>query len=183
MTKSIGRSKVGKSSGPGKSSTLEAVAGASAGGAVLGARLKRQYAKVMGTYQVAFDKGDRRALANAIRYCALVYMPLPGWAAVAWLKAYQDIFTTFKVASWHELLANSVPLTPKALTRERLKIRQRGQVARYAHRDAPIGRETDEGLFKVIADLTGLTSRQVKSRFYELPSEYRRPTRSTKRSK
>ena len=142
---------------------------------------RRAYRKIMTQCRADFEAGDRRALANAIYFCALRYMPLPGWAAVAWMKAYQDVFLTFSVASWHELLANRRALKPKALERERLKIKQRGEVARYAFRDVSIERDSESGLFKVIADETGLTPRQVKDRFYELPTEYRRAKRSKKR--
>jgi hypothetical protein len=129
----------------------------------------------------AFEAGDRGALARAVYLCALHHIHIPGWAVVAWMKAYQDIFLTFNVASWHERLANQPPLTAKALKRERLKIKQRGDVARYAFRDVPISRELDAGLFSVIAKETGLKPRQVKDRFYELPAEYRRPKRSKQR--
>lgn len=132
-----------------------------------------------------YDAGNRGALADAVYYCSAFGQLLPNWAANAWIKGYWHILN-LEVVSWHELLANKSPLEGKALTKERIKAKQRRDVIRYAPDDVPIDRDPEAGFFKRIADKTGLTPRQAKERYYELPShvraELRPPTRKRRRS-
>lgn len=55
-----------------------------------------------------FDGGHKAALLVAIRYCCWMRRPLPEWARLAFLQAY-DSATGFDIKSWDEVFGRPHP--------------------------------------------------------------------------
>jgi hypothetical protein len=55
-----------------------------------------------------FDSGDRMALLGAVRQCANHDLPLPAWAAKAYIEAY-DLVLTCRAKSWDEAFGTPYP--------------------------------------------------------------------------
>ncbi len=56
----------------------------------------------------AFQGGDKFELLHAIRECANHDLPLPDWAARAFISAY-DTILNFKAKSWDDVLGAPIP--------------------------------------------------------------------------
>lgn len=65
-------------------------------------------AQTLETLRAQFEAGDRMALLAAIRKCANHDLSLPGWAATAYIRAYDEVLN-YRSKSWDEVFGAPYP--------------------------------------------------------------------------
>jgi hypothetical protein len=112
-------------------------------------------------YRRLYEADVRTALADAIALCAREGVPLPSWAAVAFLRVQNDVLTGRRDVSWDDELGLS--LTKGRRVREaRYRIATRAAEVGNAILDAHAqGRAIDRELKAEVAQRLGLSERQI----------------------
>lgn len=113
--------------------------------------------------QAKFEAGSGIALLGAIRICANHDLPLPQWAARAYIKAYDKVLSC-TAGSWDEVFGRPYKKgTHLAALRKRRMNRIRVWLAMKHRGERPI----DEQLFEDIGKPLGLGKTLVSELYYE----------------
>lgn len=122
-----------------------------------------------------YEAGDSVALLGAIRECACHEMPLPDWAARAFIRGYDQVLNC-RAGSWDEVFGRPYPKgTHLAALRKRRLNRIRVILAvRKARED---GRAIDVSLFEAIGLSLGLGKSLAAELYYEAKKRWPLPAR------
>jgi hypothetical protein len=95
-----------------------------------------------------YEQGNHWCLMQTIALCAEHRVPLPDWAASAYLKAYKDVGSA-QAMSWDEVFGRPWPKgTHKSAAQRESKLRNKvGMRVRQILQDEP-GTPIDSGLFE-----------------------------------
>ena len=114
----------------------------------------------------AFEAGDKFALMHALRICANHALPMPDWAARAYIRAY-DTIVNARAKSWDQVLGAPYSKgTHLAAVRKRRKlqvaVRNRIRALRQSDPDLPI----DAALFERVGMELGLGKTLAAEYYY-----------------
>ncbi|MDA8348204.1 MAG: hypothetical protein M0038_05275 [Pseudomonadota bacterium] len=110
-----------------------------------------------------FRAGDKLALAHAVAICACTDIPLPEWAARAFLQGFNEL-REFKAKSWDDVLGQP---RPKGTHASALRKRRERSFLTWAHvqRAARSGAPIDNELFERVGKLLRI-GRELAKRYY-----------------
>lgn len=111
--------------------------------------------------------GDKRALMSAIRECARCDLPLPEWAAKAYIRAFDSVLNC-RVKSWDDAFGAPFPkgVQLHALRRRRLnRLRVHREVLELIKGD-PL-RPIDAGLFEEVGRKFHMAKTAAERLYYE----------------
>jgi hypothetical protein len=129
----------------------------------------------------AFVSGDNLALPNAIRACAMGSVPLPAWAAIAFVNGFFKV-ERLEVESWSDILGWP---HPKGVHRGRLRKRQKigSQVWTYVVILNYFGRRLDKGLFEDVGACFGIGATLCEQLYRAAEAKYGDRPRAQRKSR
>jgi hypothetical protein len=94
------------------------------------------------------EEGKRLALTDAIRRCAIRKLPLPDWAADAFVDCYNKVMG-YQVSSWDDVFGNPLP---KGMRRAKARLlKERALcIVRRINEEHTNGRAIDDLLFEEV---------------------------------
>jgi hypothetical protein len=113
-----------------------------------------------------FEEGHKGALLNAIAVAAYAGVPLPEWAAEAFLKAYHDVATRKLYHSWDDVFGEPHPRGSRLndqRRKEALALRVFERVRELRKHD---GVAIDDGMWETVAPEFGISAGTVKNYYY-----------------
>jgi len=95
------------------------------------------------------EEGKRLALTDAIRRCAIRKLPLPDWAADAFVDCYNKVMG-YQVSSWDDVFGNPLP---KGMRRAKARLIKEAapHIVKLVNKEQYTnGRAIDDGLFEEV---------------------------------
>jgi hypothetical protein len=111
------------------------------------------------------EEGKRLALTDAIRRCAIRKLPLPAWAADAFVDCYDKVMG-YEVASWDDVFGNPLPDGMHRRTARLLKEKARYVVMLVDQEHHRNGRAKDDQLFEEVGKQFGIGKTLCKKLYY-----------------
>jgi hypothetical protein len=120
-------------------------------------------AEILKILKRKFDGGHKAALLMAIRYCCWMRRPLPEWARLAFLQAY-DSATVFE--SWDEVFG---PPHPKGthLAKEKKYLAVRSLIWERVRASKAMGKSINKELFEGIGKDLGVAGSVTSEIYYD----------------
>lgn len=124
--------------------------------------------------QKHFEEGHNGALLDAIAVAAFAGVPLPEWAAEAFLKSYHDVVTRKLHRSWDEVFGEphgKGKHLPAMRRKDALagRVFKRVQELRQRKSD-PV--KIGDGMWEIVGDEMGIAAGRVKEYYYFAIDEY-----------
>ena len=108
--------------------------------------------------------GNRLALAHAIAICAKLVIPLPAWAAAAYVAGYRDLIN-YHADNWESIFG---PAKPEGHLNALRKRHQKSVAVGLAiEREHEAGKPIDDELFTAIGTKLGIGATLVKEYYKE----------------
>ena len=125
------------------------------------------------------EEGKRLAIIEAIRRCAIRKLPLPDWAAEAFVDCYNKVMG-YEVASWDDVFGNPLPKGMRRAKARLLKERA-PNIVMLVNQEHTNGRAIDDLLFEEVGAGFGLGKTLCKEIYYYGASPRRRGRRKKPR--
>lgn len=123
-------------------------------------------------YQRKYEAGDGMALLGAIRICANYDLPLPAWAAEAYISAYDTVLNC-RSNSWDDVFGKPYHGKHLEKRRERLELQSkvwlRVRELRNHDPDIPLnGNREKDGALEIVAEECDIKRTLCSELYYEM---------------
>lgn len=114
--------------------------------------------------QKDFEAGHKAALMMCIRLCAEYGLPLPAWAAIAYIEAFDSV-RSLKYLSWDDAFGKPYPKYTNASSLKK-KIRLASVIWSAVTNERKAGRSIDGGLFEAVGRRHGVGKTLAEEYYY-----------------
>jgi hypothetical protein len=109
--------------------------------------------------------GKRLALMEAVRQCAQTKVPLPNWAAEAFVECFEKVMG-YQVPSWDAVFGNPLPQGMRRETARLIKEKAPQIVLCVDYEHYKNGRAIDDRLFEEVGKKFGIGKTLCKKLYY-----------------
>lgn len=117
-----------------------------------------------------YAAGDSMALLGAISICARNELPIPAWAATAYLKAYREVLNC-RAGSWDEVLGKPHARKHIKGLRQRRELRPKIWLRVRQIRDTEPSQAIDRSMFERVAEELGIGRTLCEALYYSFPTK------------